>query len=185
MSDQDNAFAPRTVGALAAALGLEAEGDLSLPIGRPAHPSDAGPGDLAMAMAPSYAEAVVASQARAAMLWPDADRAALGLEAAIFAPRPRFAMAGVTQAFARPVHAPPGVHESAVVDPSAELGEGVSIGPFCIVGAGRGSAPGRASSVIARSARAPGSAMTRCSIPACASPTACASARVSSRSPTR
>jgi UDP-3-O-[3-hydroxymyristoyl] glucosamine N-acyltransferase len=34
-----------------------------------------------------------------------------------------------------PVDAPPGIHPSAVVDPSARLGDGVSIGPLCVVGA--------------------------------------------------
>lgn len=31
---------------------------------------------------------------------------------------------------------PTGIHPSAVIDPSAQLGEGVSIGPFCVVEAG-------------------------------------------------
>lgn len=45
------------------------------------------------------------------------------------------AMAQTLALFAPPVHAPaPGVHPSAVVDPSARLGQGVSIGAQCIVG---------------------------------------------------
>jgi UDP-3-O-[3-hydroxymyristoyl] glucosamine N-acyltransferase len=48
-----------------------------------------------------------------ALLWPGADWRGLGLAAAIFAPRPRYAMAGLTRAFERPVEAPPGIHPTA------------------------------------------------------------------------
>jgi UDP-3-O-[3-hydroxymyristoyl] glucosamine N-acyltransferase len=45
------------------------------------------------------------------------------------------AMAKVLQAFAPPPPAPPlGVHPSAVVDPTARLGQSVRIGPHCILG---------------------------------------------------
>ncbi len=127
---------PLTVGDLAAALGFEMAGDGALPIARPAHPADAGPGDLAMAMSPSYAEALGAGKARAAMLWPEADWRALGLEAAIFAPRPRFAMAGATRIFAHPIHAPIGIHPTAVIDPTARIGPDAAIGPLTVIGPG-------------------------------------------------
>ncbi len=81
---------------IAAALGAEAEGDGALRIARAAEPQAAGPDDLALAMSPKYAEALGQGRARAAMLWPGADWRALGLAAAIFAPRPRLAMSGLT-----------------------------------------------------------------------------------------
>lgn len=119
---------------LAAALGLPFEGDGSLVVERPTRPGDAGAADLAVAMTPDYAEAVGASAAGAAILWDGADWQAFGLRAAIFTGRPRYAMAGVTTAFDQPYHLAPGVHPTAIVDESAELGADVTIGPFAIVG---------------------------------------------------
>ena len=121
---------------LAAALGLPFEGDGDHVVDRPTRPGDATADDLAVAMSPDYADAVGASAARAAILWDGADWEAFGLRAAIFTGRPRYAMAGVTQAFDHPYHLPPGVHPSAIVDPGAELGDDVAIGPFAIVGPG-------------------------------------------------
>jgi UDP-3-O-[3-hydroxymyristoyl] glucosamine N-acyltransferase len=63
------------------------------------------------------------------------DWQALGLEAAIIAPRPRVAMAGVTQAMDPGPEIAPGIHPSAVIHPSAEIGRGAAIGPFVVIGA--------------------------------------------------
>ena len=119
---------------LSAALGLPFAGDGTLEIRTPTRPADAGPSDLAVAMTPTYAEEVAASDARAAILWDGADWESLGLEAAIFTGRPRFAMAGLTGAFDTPYEVSPGIHPTAIVDPSADLGEDVAVGPFAIVG---------------------------------------------------
>ena len=48
---------------------------------------------------PTFAEDLAKGRARAAILWQGADWRALGLAAAIFAPRPRYALAGVTRVF--------------------------------------------------------------------------------------
>lgn len=125
-----------TIADIAAGLGLEAAGDLDLAITGAAHPAHAGEGDLALAMDRKFTALLAAGRARAAMTPPDYDWRADGLAAAIFAPRARFAMAGITTLFARPLDAPAGVHPTAVVDPSAELGADVSIGPFSVIGAG-------------------------------------------------
>ncbi len=125
-----------TVAQIAAALGTEAAGDTSITIGAPAEPADAGPGDLAMAMSPKYADGLKQGQARVALLWPGADWQALGLEAAIFAPRPRMAMSGVTALMDPGQRFGEGIHPTAVVDPSAELGEDVSVGPMTVIGPG-------------------------------------------------
>lgn len=125
-----------TVAQIAAALGTEAAGDTSITIGAPAEPADAGPGDLAMAMSPKYADGLKQGQARVALLWPGADWQELGLEAAIFAPRPRMAMSGVTALMDPGQRFGEGIHPTAVVDPSAELGEDVSVGPMTVIGPG-------------------------------------------------
>jgi UDP-3-O-[3-hydroxymyristoyl] glucosamine N-acyltransferase len=81
---------------IATALAAEAEGDLDLVISRACEPSAAGAGDLALAMDPRYGDGIAKGKAQAALLWPGADWRALGLKAAIFAPRGRLAMAGLT-----------------------------------------------------------------------------------------
>lgn len=121
---------------LARALGARIEGDGDLMILRAAEPQDAGPDDLAMAMAPAYADRLAQGAARAAVLWDGADWRALGLRAAIFVPRPRYAMAGITAALDPGPDIAPGIHPSAVIDPSASLGAGVAVGPLTVIGPG-------------------------------------------------
>lgn len=125
-----------TIDQIAQALGAKAVGTTSLEVARVAEPAMAGPNDLALAMKPDFAAALPEGEARAAMLWEGADWQALGLEAAILAPRPRFAMAGLS-ALMDPEPAPAaGSHPAASVDPSAQLGDGVSIGPLAVIEAG-------------------------------------------------
>lgn len=118
---------------IASATGLEAEGDLDIVVRAPAEPAAAGPQDLALAMAPKYADALAAGGARAAVVWPGADWRALGLEAALFAPRARLALSAVTGHFAPPLDLDPGIHPTAIVDPSAEIGEDCWIGPYSVL----------------------------------------------------
>ena len=125
-----------TIRQIAESLGAEAQGDLDLQIAGAAEPQDAEAGQIAMAMAPKYADGLQAGNAQAAVLWEGADWQSYGLKAAIFAPRPRMTMAGVTAMLDRGQGFPSGIHPSAVVDPSAELGEGVSVGPLTVVAAG-------------------------------------------------
>jgi len=127
---------PHSIDEIARSCGLAAAGNLRLVIERPADPSVAGPDDLALAMSPDYAATLGDAPARAAVLWEGADWQALGLEAALFAPRARVAMAGVTALFAPDPGPAPGIHPTAVIDPSAELGPAVRIGPHCVVEAG-------------------------------------------------
>ncbi len=121
-----------TVKDIAAALEAEAFGAVSLSVEGVAEPASAGPDDLALALAPAYGADLERGAARAAVLWPGADWQALGLEAAIIAPRGRLAMARLTQLM-DPVPEP-GIHASAVIDPSAEVGAGASIGPHVSIG---------------------------------------------------
>ncbi len=125
-----------SISEIARLTGLAAEGAVDLVIERPAEPGRAGVRDLALAMDPAYAQALAESPARAAVLWPGADWRALGLEAALFAPRARVALAALGEVFAPPSDVAPGVHPTALVDPTAEIGEGAAVGPFAVVGAG-------------------------------------------------
>ncbi len=123
-----------TVKQIADALGARAEGATDLRIDRAAEPADADATALALAMDPKYAEGLASGTARAAILWEGADWRALGLEAAIYVQRPRYAMAGLTAALDPGPGIAPGCHPSAVIDPSAQIGRNAAIGPFAVIG---------------------------------------------------
>jgi UDP-3-O-[3-hydroxymyristoyl] glucosamine N-acyltransferase len=123
-----------TIAQIAEALGAEAVGDTDQSIERAAEPGTATAQDLALAMSPKYAEDLSKGAARAAIVWPDADWQGMGLQAAIFAPRPRLAMAGLTARLDAGQRFGTGIHPSAVIDPTATLGEGVTIGALCVIG---------------------------------------------------
>jgi UDP-3-O-[3-hydroxymyristoyl] glucosamine N-acyltransferase len=125
-----------TIAEIATALGARAVGDISLKVVDAAEPADAGPEQLALAMSPKYASGLAEGQAQAAMLWPDADWQALGLKAAILPERPRYAMSGLTRMLDKGQGFAQGIHPSASIDPSAELADDVSVGPFTVVSAG-------------------------------------------------
>ncbi len=125
-----------TIRDIAQALGTEAAGDLDFCVTGAAEPALAGPDELALAMSPAYAEGLSKGRAQVAMLWPGAEWQAMGLKAAIFAPRGRLAMAGLSRIMdAGPLIAP-GVHPTAVVDATAKIADGAAIGPFVVIEAG-------------------------------------------------
>ncbi|TNC51109.1 UDP-3-O-(3-hydroxymyristoyl)glucosamine N-acyltransferase [Rubellimicrobium rubrum] len=123
-----------TIGEIAKALGAEAVGRLDLEVTGAAEPAAAGPGDLALALAPNWAASLAQGRASAALLWPDADWQSMGLKAAILAPRGRLAMARLTRMLDEDPY-PAGVHPSAQVDPTTRLGEGVAVGALTVIGA--------------------------------------------------
>jgi len=125
-----------TVRQLAEALGASAQGNLDLTVEKAAEPQTARPQDLAIASSPKFAEGLGQGQARVALLWEGADWQDMGLEAAIFATRPRMAMGKITVLMDVGQGFQPGIHPSAIIDPSAQIGADVSIGAFVVVAAG-------------------------------------------------
>ncbi|WP_417587642.1 UDP-3-O-(3-hydroxymyristoyl)glucosamine N-acyltransferase [Pararhodobacter oceanensis] len=125
-----------SVSEIAAALGARFEGRGDIRVTASAEPAVAGPEQLALAMSPQYGEGVPQGQARAAVLWEGADWQALGLEAAIFATRPRLTLAVLSRLFDPGPGLTEGRHASAVIDPSAQIGADAVIGAFCVIGAG-------------------------------------------------
>jgi UDP-3-O-[3-hydroxymyristoyl] glucosamine N-acyltransferase len=123
-----------TIADIAAALGAELFGDGSIRVTGAAEPAMAGPEHLALAMKPEYATGLAKGRARAAVLWAGADWQALGLEAALVVPRPRYAMAGITRALDPGPEIAPGIHPTAVIEPGAQIAEGAAIGPFVVIG---------------------------------------------------
>jgi UDP-3-O-[3-hydroxymyristoyl] glucosamine N-acyltransferase len=123
-----------TIRDIAAALGAEAAGDLDLTVTGASEPHTAGPDALALVMDPKYADGLATGKARAALIWPGADWQAMGLQAVIFAPRGRLAMAGLTRMMDPGPDIAMGVHPMSVIHPGAQIGEGAAIGPFVTIG---------------------------------------------------
>lgn len=121
------------IGQIAKELGAEAFGDESIIIHGLSEPAMATERDLALAMSSKYEAALSKTNARAAVVWPSADWQALGLEAALVVPRPRLAMAGLTQVF-EPGLSYDGIHPTAIIHETADIGAGCHIGPFSIIG---------------------------------------------------
>ncbi len=122
-----------TVQQIADALGVPAFGASDILIETLAEPAMAGPRDLALASNPKYADQLTNGQARAALLWADANWEALGLEAAICVERPRHALSSVSAMYDAEWRQGAGIHPSAVVDPSAHIAEDVAIGALCVI----------------------------------------------------
>ncbi|WP_298256094.1 UDP-3-O-(3-hydroxymyristoyl)glucosamine N-acyltransferase [uncultured Litoreibacter sp.] len=123
-----------TLTQIATALGATLEGNGALTVSGASEPASAGTEHLALAMDPKYADGLAQGSAQAAILWQGADWQALGLQAAIFVPRPRFAMSGLTKLMDPGPEIEAGIHPMAVVHPSAKIGDGAAIAAFVMIG---------------------------------------------------
>ncbi len=120
---------------IARALGTEVLGNANLEVTRAAEPQSALQDELALAMSPQYSEALMATNAKAALVWDGADWQGAGLEAAIVVQKPRLAMAHLTQAL--DTYAPTdGISDLADIANNVQIGAGCAIGAFCQIGAG-------------------------------------------------
>ncbi len=119
---------------IATALGAEAFGAVDLVITNASEPALASDTCLALAMNEAYAEGLKQGQAKAAILWDGADWQALGLEAAIYVPRPRYAMSGLTKLMDPGPEIDHGIHPTAIIHDTAKIGPDAAIGPFVVIG---------------------------------------------------
>jgi UDP-3-O-[3-hydroxymyristoyl] glucosamine N-acyltransferase len=123
------------LGEIVASLGGELHGDAAMVIEGLA-PLDAAQGrHLSFLSNPRYRQQLDASQAGCVIVAPALRDAALARGACIVADDPYLYFARTTQLWKR-VHARPAgpaIHPSAVVDPGAEIGADVRIGPQCVV----------------------------------------------------
>jgi len=127
---------PITLGELAEAIGARLVGDGSIELRRVVHPAEAESGsDLALAMEKRFLDLLPESKAAAAVV--KNERAATGPQRGfLVVDRSRYAMAKLIEIFTAPPRQTPGIHPSAFVDDSAEIGAGVSVGPLTSVGPG-------------------------------------------------
>ncbi len=118
---------------IATAFGYEIEGAAEAVITGVAALADAGPTELTFLANPRYAAQARATRAAAIIL--SQGLAADGIPCPIVrAPDAYLAFAQVAQWFYRPPSPPAGIHPTAVVAASAQLGADVSIGPYAVVG---------------------------------------------------
>jgi len=126
-----------TLGELAEIAGGRVIGDPAVVIERVSAIDDAGPGALTFAVDERYLRSALTSRAAAvltdeALVAGDADYA----KPVLAVPSARVALAALLAALEPPRPQGPFVHPTAAVDPSAEIGGGVWIGPHVAVGAG-------------------------------------------------
>ncbi len=127
----------KTAGEIAALVGGRLIGDSSFRIEGLSGLAEAGPGDLSFLGNPKYAAQAASSKAGCLLLPPAAAEAPGLCKNRILIDDPQFAFAQVLVLVdsQRP-RRPAGVHPTAVVDPSAKLGNNVSVGAFTVIEAG-------------------------------------------------
>ena len=119
------------LGELAERLGCQLEGDSAIEITGIAGLAEAGPGELTFLANPRYRRMVRATRASAILASPDAGKMPV---ATLRAADPYFAFAQAIELFHAAPRFEPGIHSTAVVAPSAKIGDGTHIGPYCFVG---------------------------------------------------
>lgn len=93
---------------------------------------DVEEGELTYVMNPSYREKALASKARAFLVYEKLPTE----RPQILVKNPRFAFAQIASLFLPPPDTPPGIHPLAVIEPTAQIGEGVAIGPYVVIKGG-------------------------------------------------
>jgi len=121
-----------TLGELASRLGAELRGDGTQEITGVSGIEEAGPTEIAFVANPRYAALARTTRAAAVIVDPafhEIPAATLRIQ------NPYLAFSRALGFFYSPPAYPPGIHPTAVIDPSAEIGEDAHIGPCAVVGA--------------------------------------------------
>jgi UDP-3-O-[3-hydroxymyristoyl] glucosamine N-acyltransferase len=123
------------LGEIVQALGGELHGDAALVVDKLAPLDSAGPGELAFLSNPRYRQQLESSRAGCVIVGPALQDQALARGACIVADDPYLYFARLTRLWKQRHASPagPAIHPTAVVDPDAEIGEGVRIGAHCVV----------------------------------------------------
>jgi UDP-3-O-[3-hydroxymyristoyl] glucosamine N-acyltransferase len=119
------------LGELASQLGAELRGDASLEVTGVKGLEEAGPTEVTFVANPRYASLARSTRAAAVLVEPEfqeIDAATLRIK------NPYLAFSHALGLFYQPPAYAPGVHPTAVIDPSAEIGEGAHIGAYVVIG---------------------------------------------------
>jgi UDP-3-O-[3-hydroxymyristoyl] glucosamine N-acyltransferase len=121
------------LGELATRLGAELRGDAELEVTGVKGIEEAGPTEVTFVANPRYASLARKTRAAAVLVEPgfqEISAATLRLN------NPYLAFSRALALFYQPPAYPPGIHPTAVIDPSAEIGEGAHIGAYVVIGPG-------------------------------------------------
>jgi UDP-3-O-[3-hydroxymyristoyl] glucosamine N-acyltransferase len=121
------------LGEIAERLGCKLEGDPSIEITGLAGLGEAQPGELTFLANRRYRAAVETTRASAILLAPDESAGRL---AALRSANPYHEFARALELFYPAPHYAPGIHPTAVIAPTARLGHGAHVGPYCFIDEG-------------------------------------------------
>ncbi len=112
-------------------LGCGLEGEAELEITGVAGLEEAGPQELTFLSNPRYLPKVKTTQAGAIIVGRDAGRQRIP---ALLSDNPYLDFARALELFYQPPRQAPGIHPTAVIAASAQLGENASVGPYVVIG---------------------------------------------------
>ena len=116
---------------IAKTLGCEAAGDDQLEITGVAGLEEAGPSELTFLSNPRYARKVETTRAGAIIVGREAGPQRIP---ALVSANPYLDFARALELFYQPPRPAPGIHPTAVIAPTARLGDGASVGPYVVIG---------------------------------------------------
>jgi UDP-3-O-[3-hydroxymyristoyl] glucosamine N-acyltransferase len=116
---------------IAARVGALLEGDGGVDIRGINTLERAGPSELSFLSNRKYMRLLRSTQAGAVLLEPDIQPARLPV---LRCRNPYLAFAKALELFYQPPRPAPGIHSTAVIDPSAEIGPEASLGPYAVIG---------------------------------------------------
>jgi UDP-3-O-[3-hydroxymyristoyl] glucosamine N-acyltransferase len=122
-----------TIRELAERLGCRYEGDGDTLVRGVAGLENARPGDLVFLGKSKYRRLLEATKASAAIVPPDESFRSIPV---LIADDPHLAFVRAVELFFKPYRPEPGIHPAALVSASAEIGPGVSVGAFSVIGDG-------------------------------------------------
>jgi UDP-3-O-[3-hydroxymyristoyl] glucosamine N-acyltransferase len=121
------------LGELATRLGAELHGNPELEVTGVKGIEEAGGSEITFVANPRYAGLARKTQAAAVLVEPEFPQISA---ATLRIKNPYWAFSRALALFYQPPGYPPGIHPTAVIDPSAEIGEGAHIGAYVVVGPG-------------------------------------------------
>jgi len=119
------------LGELASRLGAELRGDATLEVKGVKGIEEAGPAEITFVANPKYAGLARGTKAAAVLVepeFPEIETPTLRLK------NPYHAFSRALALFYQPPAYPPGIHSTAVIDPSAEIGDACHIGAYVVIG---------------------------------------------------
>ena len=119
------------LGELASRLGAELRGDADLEITGVKGIEEAGPSEITFVANPKYAGLARKTAAAAVLVEPEFPEIAA---ATLRIKNPYHAFSRALGVFYQPPTYPPGIHPSALIDPTAEVGSGAHIGAYVVIG---------------------------------------------------